>query len=385
MSAEWTVTPTVTWLGSIREVLDGPDGVGTPLDYDGTIDGAWTYAGADLAHRVSQSIADGISASLLSTAPASVVVARALDRGLTPRPATSTVLTITMDAGTGGVLPLGSLLRVASGTVSIEDGEANVTVPLPRSQWSVVENLNAGGLVGIGDTIKVECTTAGRVSVSNPTSFEPVDNITGVTSLEWSNDAVTYGRAAERTSALRRRTEAARASIGGSAPGMLAALRELDWVVAAGNSPSPGDAAGYVRTTVTPAPPTTADQLELAETIYRHTPLGQLWLGANSQAITAADGQSVTILWDEGTVETVAVVFSVTPSDGVDQDAADALAREGIRAVFDLLAPGGTLLYLRVLGSLDQAEIAGGTVTLNGGTANITPSSATNVLTPSFS
>lgn len=384
MSAVWTVTPTTTWVSQIRAALDGHADIPGPLDYEGTIDGAWSYVGGKLAYDVSQHIADGVAAMVLATSPRASVVARALDRGLTPRAETYSTLTVELTTGAGGVVPVGTELKVVSGTHTLEDTELGVTLPLndPESRWEVIENGNAGDLLATSDTVVIQCVTPGRVTAADPSTFAPVIPITGVEVFTWTSPATrTFGRAAERTSELRLRVEASRAGISGTDAGLYAALLELDWVVAAGVTSTPG----YVTVSIAPTPPTTADRLALAETIYRHRATGSIPQGSQSQAVTGADGQSVTMYWNEGTEETVTVAFSVTPASGVTQAAADALARDAINVVFAALEPGETLLYLRAIGALDQPEIAAGSVTLNGGTANVVPTVAVNVLTPVYS
>ena len=378
--SSYTPQSVATYLQQIRDLLDGLVG---PLEYDGTIDGAWSYVGANIASQIDQQVFEAINNVLLATATAQAVVARALDVGLTPRPATASTMGVRMLSGAGGVVPVGTVLRVTSGTVTIADEDLGVSITQDPSRWVVTENLQDLDLVNVGEDITIEAQETGQVVPQGVVVLSPEPPIAGVDSFEW-NTAYsldrTTGRAAETPAELRQRVKSQRAVVGGSLPGLNAAVLELAWVVAVGITTAPGQ----ITVAVAPAPPTTADETDLAQTLYENKAAGDITQGAQSVNITGVDGQTVTINYDVGSTQDVTVVLTITPAPGVSQADADVAARNAVREVFAALQPGETLYYLRVVGSLDLDSIVGATVTLDGGTSDITPASAADVLVEVF-
>ena len=376
----WQVVPTEAWLTGIRQDLD--TALDLSVDYDGTADGAYTYVGAVTAGNTSQHIADAFSNATLATAPRAGVVSRALDRGLTPRAATFSTLTVALVTGAGGVLEVGTSLRVIAGTVEREDQDQGVTFPFPDSVWVVIENLQTGELLAPSDTVVIECTTSGRVTVTNPLDLEPVDAIDGVEVLRYSGGQSTSGRAKERDSELRARIRDARSNKAGTDPGLVTALRDElgSWLVAAGIEST----LGHIRVTVAPPPPTDADEEALAQTIYSFRAGGAISLGLVSREITAADGQLVTESWDVGTTTDVLIGLTVTPADGVTSEAALSAGRDALRDVVATLGPGETLYWLDAFGSLRITALKGADLTLNGlKEVDVTPAPA-NMLVAVF-
>ena len=375
----WLVVSAGEWTTLIRAELD--TALDKPLTYDGTIDGAWTGVGGVVAGNAAQYFADGISSMLLATAPPVVVAARAEDRGLTPRPATPTVLTVELLTGTEGVLPVGTELKVEAGDVTIEDEAQGVTLPFLDSRWVVVENQFPADLIEPPNPVIIQCTTAGRVIPTNPLDLKPVAAIPGIEILRYSGTAETFGRVAERTSETRQRVENARANISGTDPGIVTGLLQglPTWLIAAGVISTPG----FVEVSIAPAPPTDADEQDLAETLYKLRSAGTGMIGIQSRVITGADGQPVTVNWQVGGTTDVLVDMTITPAKNVTQDDANTAARDGVRAVFSVLGPGDVLLYVRAYGSLNQASIDGADLTLNGFQDDVTPAS-TNILVPVF-
>lgn len=373
----WTVTPAATWTTSIRAGLDAA--IGLELDYTGTIDGAWTFQMGQLAYQVEQRVGEALAGSLLASAPRPVVVARARDRGLTPRAATSSTMVLTVATGAGGYLPVGTVLRVRSGTVEILDTAAGgITVALD-STWTVTENTADAAYVEIANTVVATCDEPGRVSIDGTVTFAPATPITGVGTL--TGTAIqTFGRDAESLPELRARLGIP-AVPGGSPAGIVSAIRDLPWVVAVGVEFTPG----YVRVIVAPEPPTSTEALELAETIYRVTAGGTLPLGDEEVVVEGADGRDFTVRYDVGATEGVTVAFTVTPASGVTSADARVTARAAIEAEFGRLIPGDPIRYLRVIGALNQPGIVGGSVTLNGLTVDVLPTTAADLLVPVFS
>lgn len=378
MADVWTVTGSEAWAASIRAELDAS--LGLSLDYVGTIDGAWTFQGAQLAFEVDQHVADALSGSLLATGSRPVVVARARDRGLAPREATSSTMEIQLATGAGGVLPVGTVLRVSSGTMSyLDTASGGVTVPISTT-WTVTENLNPGELLGLTDTVIVESDHTGQVTPDGTLTFSPAAPVSGIGTLTGTT-LQTTGRDAESLPNLRLRLSEARSQIGGSPPGLVSAVLAISWVEAAGLIETPG----HVRISVTPAPPTTADEATLVAAIYATKAGGVITLGAESATTEGADGRDVTIYYDIGTTQTVTVALTVTPDDTVTAVDALSLGQQAIRDVFAALSPGESMLYLRAIGAVDQPGIKGAVLTLDGGTVDVLPSTATSQLVPVFS
>lgn len=371
----WSVRPSSEWTALIRADLDAR--LGLSLDYDGTIDGAWTAQAGELAARVDQRMADAIAATLLATAPRARVVAQARDAGLTPRAATHSTMEVALATGAGGLLPVGTSLRVRSGTVLYYDVEAGgITVPL-TSTWTVIENVHVGDLLAPSDTVVVQCDQAGQVTIDGTVTFGPATPISGIGTLT-GDVLLTTGRDAERLPELRARLASGRP--GGAPAGLVAAVRTLPWVVSVGIVST----AGEIRVTVTPPPPTDAAEVALGEAIYRAHPAGTVTLGSESVDVEGADGRPVTVRYDVGTTQAVTVAFSVTPASTVADADARTAARLAIEEVFGRLAPGETLRYLRAIGALDQPAILGASLTLDGGTSDVVPSTAATLLVPVF-
>ena len=380
----WTVIVTEEWLAGIRQDLDVSSPAGA-LNYDGTADGSWSFVGAQASANTSQHIADAFSAHTLATAGRTVTVSRALDRGLLPRAATFSTLEVALVTGAGGVLEVGTRLRVTAGTVNREDQEQGLTFPFPDSEWLVLENLQPGELLDPSDTVVIQCTTAGRVTVSNPLDLTPDVAIDGIETLRYSGGESREGRAAERTSELKARIRDARANKAGTDPGLVSALRDdvtlAQWLLVAAVDSTPG----FVRVNIAPGPPTDADEQRLAEVIQGNRAGGAITLGDQSRVIPAdTSSGTVTISWDVGGTTVVNIGLTVTPADGV--SAADALsaARDAISEVFVTLGPGRTLYWLDAYGSLRITPLKGAVLTLNG-TQNldIVPPGV-NTLTPAF-
>ena len=373
----WTVTPASGWTGIVRDDLDTR--LGLDLDYVGTADGAWTAQAGALAYEAEQRMAAALSGALLVSAPRPVVVARALDRGLTPRAATRSTMTITMATGTGGVLPVGTELRVREGEVLFIDPELGGITVTTDALWEVTENVHTGGFIEVADEVVIECTQAGRVFIEDPITLAPVTPISGIGTLT-GEDTDTVGREAESLPGLRRRVASARSQVGGAPPGLLATVRDLPWVVAAGLEETPG----HFRVTVAPAPPTGDDAEDLGRAVYDAHPVGSTPLGAQTVTVEGADGRDFTIRYDVGATVNVTVVFTVTPVSTVSMATARALVQSAIEEEFARLGPGDPIRYLRVIAALSQPGVIGGTVTLDGDTDDVTPPTAADLLTPVF-
>lgn len=374
-SSIWTVTPSSEYVTQIRQQLDGL--LGTSLEYVGTVDGAWTVAAAELAFRVDQSMADALSGVLVATAPREVLVARMLDIGLEPRPATKTRVTVAKQGV--GLLPLGTLLSTST-TINPPFGSP-ITDPL--GQWEVVDN--DGGNTANGAIMVLECTTAGEATCAQPVAtflfVTPVPPLTSCIYDEGNGSTTTLGRNAETTPELRQRLSVDRVANGGSVPAIRQAVLNLDWVVAC----SVSGAAGVTTVVVAPAPVGSDQRVELAQTLLDYGPPGE-WGGAQSETIDGPDGFPVTIQWDNGTTEAVPVAWASVQLDGtVPLAEAEAAIETAIRAEFARLSVGQTVRYQRVYAATVTDGVTGITgLTIDGGTADVSPSNSANILIPTF-
>lgn len=356
----WTLTPAGTYTVQIRDDIDAA--LGTSVQWDGTVDGAWTIGAGELAFQVDQAQAMLMSTMLLDTAPAEVVIARAIDAGLTPKPATYSRYVV-RSAGSG-TLPTGTVVQDPSGY-----------------RWSVIDPT---AYVLPGADVTIEAVEAGATSLPSSASLSLVVPVTGITSLTYlssDGDAYQVGRDAETTAQLRvrvRREEAARA---GSPDAVSSAVRALDWVVAVNAAtPSPG----YASVSVAPGPVGADQEAEIAGAIYGAVALGVLTAGTSSSTTTDINGDPVAIYYTEGNTESVPVVVTLTPDGTVSDAGIESAAQAAIESEFALLGPGDPIYRLRVLGALDLPGVTAVALTIHGGSADsVSPASAADVLAAS--
>jgi hypothetical protein len=361
--AIWTVTPSGTYLDQIRADLDTT--IGTPIDYDGTIDGAWTSVAAELAFRVDEGIATALSTTQLATAPEEALVAQALEGGLTPRAATSSRYIVR--SGGAGELPEGTQVQGGG--------------PLGRSLWRVVD---ATATVALDDEVTIEADETGPISLPSTATLTLIAPVAGITTLTYDSgdgDAYQVGRAAESAASLRLRVAALPAN-GGSAAAVRSQLRDLSWVVAADVRTV---SAGTIGATVAPGPVGADQEAELGETIYGSAALGIATSGSDSVSITDVNGAALVVNYTEGTTDPIPVV-AVLVGDGTVADA-DLIvaATAAIEAQFAALSVGDSIYRLRVMAALDLPGCtAVTTLTIDGLTsASVAPATSADVLTAS--
>lgn len=359
----WTVTPSGTYLDRIRADLDTV--VGTPLDYDGTVDGAWTSVAAELAWRVDQGIATALATTQLATAPDEALVAQALEGGLTPRAATSSRYIVR--SGGAGELPEGAQVQGGG--------------PLGRSLWRVVD---ATATVALDDPVTIEAVDTGAISLPSTATLTLISPVAGITTLTYDSgdgDAYQVGRAAESASSLRLRIAALPAN-GGSAAAVRSQIRDLSWVVAADVQTV---SAGTIGVTVAPAPVGADQEDELGQAIYGSAALGIATSGPDSVSIEDVNGASLTINYTEGSTDPVPVVATIV-SDGTVSDAdLEIAATAAIEAEFGALSVGDPIYRLHVMSALDIPGVtAVTTLTIDGSSAaSVSPPTSADVLVPS--
>lgn len=370
-SGGWVPTTTGEYLISVR--ADYEAAIGTVPVYSGSLDGAWTVSAASLANDVDNGGALAYSALRLATCPTGALVARAIEAGITPRAATSSTASGVVTAGASGTMVVGS--QVEGGG---EDG---------RARWALSEidgNTTSGANVVVsgGEAVVLTAVDTGAVTLPTGTVVLPLVNpVPGVESVTYvsSTDDFTVGQVAETDAELRVRVEQARARVGGSLSGMRSALIDLSWVLAANIAES----AGNITVTVAPGPVGSAQAAELGDTIYATKAGGAVTNGAESVSVTGVNGTPVTVYYEVGSTEDVAVVYTLTSDGSVSAADMESAADAAILAEFTGLDIGGTVYYHRVYSSLDLPGVIGVSLTLNGGTSDVTPASAADVLVAS--
>jgi len=376
--------PSSQWVGLVRENLS--DRLGFVPRWDGTTDGAWTFAIADLAGQVSEYAQLVVSNSLLDTAPPPVVRARARDALLDLKPATYTTLECQIE---GTQIPV--LLQV--GTILVSDipaiiiGDDGSFRQLPTAEVEVIENLLPAETVTTGDRIVVRSVIPGTVilAVNAAPKFRPKNFVQGFGYAEHTSAyQAQIGTNEEPIWALRQRIAQKRSGVFGSPAGMTETIRAIPWVRAVGLVENDGAFAVYV----VPGPVVAAQREQLAQTIYATHAVGiasaegVIGTGTESQVISGADGFPVTVRWEEGTTENVLITFTLVLAPRTDMTIARAEASQAIRQVFNQLNPGDTVRYLKCIAALEIRSVLGATLTLNGGTADVSPSNAANLLVP---
>lgn len=250
-----------------------------------------------------------------------------------------------------------------------------------RARWIVVDDT----VIGLTPTaLVVEARDEGPITMpeGGPTTLRKITTIPNV-SVGYDpgdGDAFSVGRLAESDPELRvRRRQSIGVSGKTSHAGLRAALRALPWNRAATvTSPS----AGRIAVVVSPAPADASQRAALASTIFEGTAYGIRWNGTETETVSKPDGTSDVVAWYEATTQAVAVVISgLTFASGVDEDEARRALSDEIVARFSVLDRGQSFRYLRAIGALDVVSgITGGSITLDGGTVDVSPADSTTLL-----
>lgn len=358
----WTVTPSSTYLAQIRDEIEGD--LGTSVQWDGTVDGAWSNAAAELAYRNDQGMALAIANQLVATAPLESLVAQGAELGLTPNAATQSRYSVTA-AGTG-TIPAGTQVQ-GGGT----DG---------RALWTVL----AETAVTPGTLVIIEAVTAGPVSLPSTATLTLVQPVTGVTSLTWDvgdGDPYQVGRAAESTARFRVRVSQGRKARNASPEGIKTRLLQIDWVLAVDVASS----AGAIAITISPAPVGADQEAELGAAIYAAVGVGPTLTGSSSVTTTDVNGDTATIYYTAGGTQSVATVVTLTTDATISDDDAIEAVEAAVEAVYAALSQGEAVLRLRLNAAISIPGVTAATLSLDGSTtvASVTPTLATDVLVPS--
>lgn len=373
---------TIPTLGEL--VLDARDHLDTGLadlglpsaDYDATHEAALTYMSGALAYQLEQGLQ--IIADMLDprTAPDSPVLdGYAAQVGLERRPATASAYIVRATVASGTyTLPAGTVLRGGG-----DDGLATWTVDADTA------------VTTSATLVEITCQQTGPITLPDAALVvvTPLPTTVSVSYAAASGDAYTVGRDRETGALLRvRRARSLVAVPSCSRTGIRAALLALDWVQAATVT---RHASGVLRVYVYPPAATAAQRQEAVDAIGLRLGAART-LGSvggdpaadDSGTYTEADGSSTTIAWYEGGDQTVTVVATLTLSTGWTVAVVRPAVVAAVEAAFAALDIGGTIRYTAVYCAVAAVEgVIGLTLTLNGGTSDVTPATSTDYLIPS--
>lgn len=348
----WTVTPAHVYQSQIRDGLDvlaSDLGLG-PVQWTGTPDGAWSTIAAQLAWEVSQGVAMALASITVDTAPPQVLAAMATAAGITPRPATHSRITATVElaGGTGAhVFTAADRARAVAGD---------------QVAWRVVEPLDTP--VAHGEQIVLEAVESGPHRARVPVDALMTTPAPDVERLLVTAQVAT-GRAAESPAELRSRIAASSTLVGGPT-GLRASILNLPWVEAADvRVPY----AGMLRVTVAPAAVGSDREAELAELLYQGSATS-LTEGAVALTTTDANGQPVTVYYTPGGVEGVDFALTAYTDGTVGEQGLRDQISAALAAVIAAIPQGGPVLRLRVLAALSiPGVVAVAPLFINGSTA----------------
>lgn len=281
--------------------------------------------------------------------------------GVERRPATFSIVDLTLDGDAGTVVPEGAEVEHPNGTIWITQ--------------------DAAQLDGTGSAeIAARPQDTGPISAPATAGWEistPVDGWDGATST---TDA-TVGQARETNSELRqRRQESLQITGAASLNAIRSNVLEVDGVQAAIVADNDTLEEKTVSGIVLPGksfavvvyPALTADQSEaLALEIYRRSPAGIELIGDESATVTGFDGHDKTIKWSIADEINVAVEVTVTGSDASDVE--DEIT-DLIGGYFDVLNVGDAVRILQILGLVaDVPGVDSASVSLNGSPSDVEP------------
>lgn len=369
----WTLQSASERVSLLRTDLD--DELGVALDYEYTIDGAWTLAVAEYGFDVDQGGALLLSSIFLDSAPASVVVARAVDAGLTPRPAIAERVLATVSSTSYPV--------TIPGTTKWLDDEGRQWSPLNAhvldTGAAIAANADGGYTLPDDAFVEIQCDEVGAISYTGVDLSPSISGVTiGATAVD---DALVMqlGADAESTASLRARIRTANAAPSGSLTGLRAAVLDVPGVKAVSITGSAGSITVSVSAVVG-----FAQWLDVAQAIYDNAPAGATLTGTESATITGADGADVTVYWNAATTQAVQVDITVTSDSTVSVAELEESIETVVLQVFGRLTEGETVSWFRTYADFKLPGVdAVPTFELDSGTADITPTLSTSVLTAS--
>lgn len=372
----WTVSPTVDRVAVVRGDLDGA--LGESIDYDRTIDGAWTLAAARLAFDVDQGVALALSTQFRSSMPPAALVAYAEDvAGVDPRAAQAQVVLGRLTAAAEATLPTDTLV------LDDQEREWDIEAVFLRNvddSLTELEAVNGDWTIPTGSDYdaQIRCRTAGAIAYTSFT-FEP--SVTDLSIAPGDGASILQvGLDAETTAQLRARLAGQEARPSGSYPGLRAALLNVPSVVGVSFQGGGGD----LRVALASGSGGLYDAYQAIRTLYEHAPAGTTFLGDTTYTITSVDGTSVSVSIDTATTQTVAVVATLTIDGTLTEAETEEAAEAALLAYFGGLGKGDTARHFHALSALRLPGVTGAALTLDGGTADITPTLSTSLLVASI-
>lgn len=364
-STGYRVTTAGEHIQAIRDEIDTAIGA---QDYDGTLLGYLTASWGERAYAVDQGAESVIGALDPRTAVGVILAAYAAEVGLSRLPATASryIVRATVAAGT---------LDVAAGTV-IQD-------PTTGVRWSVAI---AATVTTSPTLLTVDAVDTGPMVLGATVAFGVVTPTTKPLTVTYDSsdgDEYTVGRVRESDALLRvRRSRSLVAVPAPSRDGIRAGVLALPYVTACSVARA---SAGVVAVTLYPEVVGADRQTAVAAAIGVRLAGGDITQspGDASATYTLDDGTAETIYWLEGGAQAVVVLVNVTTDTGVAlADVTDAVT-SAIGAVFAGLEVGATVRYSAVYCAAAEVEGVVGiaSLTLDGGTADITPASSADFLT----
>ena len=373
-SAGFVGTPIGTLIQRVQDRIDAnlaEIGV-EALSYDGTIEGAFVDAVAQVAWEMEQgepAILDALSPETATGGSLARLAARA---GVEWRPASYSRYTFTATATSGLTItyPAGALLE-GGGTTG-------------RSRWAVVADTT---VTDAGADLIVQAVASGPEAMPSvgTTTLTRVTRVSGIASVTYdpsAGDPVSIGRLRESVASVRARIRRQRSTLRGpTRTGIRAALfAALDWLTAMSVS---RPAAGQVAITVVPAPVGTDQTDALVAAIAEAVSASAETTGSSSQSYTYAGGDTDTISWSTGSTAAVTVTATLVLDAGVTLAQVTEAAEAAIESVFAGLDVGDALRWSTMLGALVDVDGIADVSALSLVQGATTADDAGEVITPS--
>lgn len=340
-----------------------------------TIAGGWTLGlGATLAAQEERAalIVDAVDPR---TARGALLDGHADAVAITRQAATSSIY-VMRGATISGV----SILR--AGDILQDDTAA-------ANLWAVVTTVT----VTTSDTlITIQAQATGPIVLDTVinTYFTPITPIANAPAMSYRSsfgDPFTIGSARETDPELRVRMQRSRAAVPSpTRDGIRSGLLALTWIQAASIvRTAPHTIAAYIY----PTPATATQEQEAIDAVGYRVAAGTLTTAGTGTTVsgdyTTADGSTVAIVLTVPAAQTVDVVVALTYAAGLptaDQATARADAEAVIVSVFAALDVGQALSYAGTYCAIYDVEgVIGLTLTLDGGTSDVSPATSTTQLT----
>lgn len=355
----WTPTTAGARIAELRAIWDSA--AGQPLSYaPGTWEGAATIAFGVEASRIEADAAVLLDALSPETAAGANLDRIGAFRGIPRRAATYSryIVYPTLAAGFATInIPAGTILRDTD-----------------RQQWQTVSAVTGATAA---TEITVEAVDSGSVEMdAGPQTLQVVTPSVGLTNCTYDagdGDPYEIGRPRETDSQYRvRLRQALSLGAASSLPGLRTALLGLNWVKAVDVIRS---SPGVVSVYIVPSPVGTDQRVQLAQAILTTLAGGLATAGGDSETVTVS-GVTDTIYWSAGTDLPVTVAITLTLASGVALSTVAPTVADAVIALIAGLGRGEALRVLQVLAAVAPINgVLGASVLLDGGTADIVPTS----------